>query len=486
MSEYYIIGENRKVASISDADVIASCQVGTTTFIYWRHSTLDGPDPAAVIKMSSSTDLRTWTAPVTVYSPAGVDVSPGGVTWTTGTTQVMCVNETNTTSGAVTVKTLTSTNGTTWGLLSTVTFTEFWAYVTDFVWTGTRYYLAATVRNTFDAPMQAMVKWTANALTSNTWTSLGRVDQLTTLDNVWPRFAISGTNVHLVYREGNFSTQSTDDSILYARYNGGTWSSPSRIVTGTGNPDIATLTDGYAVIYKDQSVQGGFGIWSWMFYDGDTFVKRGTFSQGFQYGTGGWAMSTTDGFMAIYATRTNDLSTAGTLFIRGFTSTVDEAPAVFVPHFRENKPSQTDELDNFNIECQFGQTWYSLSDGLRFYVSPEDFGTKSQVHRRVTAQSPFYEGTYLIHAVRENITEQITVGVLGVSQNDVTENLLLLEDMVSQPSFLLRLTMGDHRETWSCQTADYSMERGHIMMHNCRAMMKLSVPRLPDVTYEVT
>lgn len=141
--------------------------------------------------------------------------------------------------------------------------------------------------------------------------------------------------------------------------------------------------------------------------------------------------------------------------------------------------------DSFNIEVSYGDRWISLTDMINFKVAAGNFGQKSQQRRRIEANSPFYDGTYLIHSTLENITEEMAVMVYGESQNHVTENLLLLEELFSQPEYQVRILFGNHRETWYCTPADWSIDRSHVFMHNTMAIMTLQIPRLPRTTAEV-
>ena len=486
MSEFYIIGQNRLVANINDASVVASISHGGTTYVYWRYSTVNGVDDnASQIRMSSSTDLKIWTTPTTVWTQSTRDVSPITVIHN-GTQFLMLVSERNITSGSVTTRLLTSTNATSWSSLGTVTWSEFWAHPTDLHYDGSKYYLAATTRVTFDGPMITTVMTSTN-LTA--WTSLGYANQVTAKDNVWAKIAISGSTIHVIHREGTFFTKDVDDRILYTSYNGEYWQLVDIVATkATGNPDIIPLDEGYAIIYQDQQIEGGHGIWSWIFYDlaKDEFIRRGTFSQGFEYGMGGNAEALASGFAVVYSTRNNDQSSAGKLYYRVFSSTEDDPKPVMNPRFsKRDQPQINDELENFAVEISYGEMWVSLTDHRRFYVSAEEFGEKQQTRRRISASSPFYNGSYLIHSTLENVQETVTVVVLGSSQNQVSENLLFLEELISQPSYRLRMRVQDHQETWVCQPADYNISRGHIMLHNSRAQMRLQIPRLPDVSYEV-
>jgi hypothetical protein len=477
MSDFYIIGENHGIAVSTDASTISSVEHAGTTYVYWH-------DATSQIQLSTSTNGTTWSSPVSVLTAAAdTDIRPAGVVWN-GTQFVMALATINTISGAVSTTLLGSSDGIDWSTLSTVSWSEYWAHPTHLVWTGTYYYLAATVRDVFNGPLQSMVKRASSE--AGPWTSLGLVDQLTSKDNVWPQVAVDGSDVHLVHREGDFNAANVADRILHTMYRTDSWGSTQIAAEGgTGNPGIALLTGGWAVIYQDQSVQAGRGIWSWLFYDGSNYARRGTFSQNFEYGMGGSVLATTSGFTVFYATVTS--ATASTLYARSFVNVSDEPESTYVSRgTAEHTPADQDQLPNFQFEVSYGSIWLSLTDGDRFYLGPEDFGSHAQVRRRINATSPYYEGTYLIHSVRENVQESLLVNVLGVSANEVTENLLLLEELISQPSFQMRLTLEDHVETWSCQTADYTIERGHIQLHNTRAIMRISVPRLPEVTYEVT
>ena len=142
-------------------------------------------------------------------------------------------------------------------------------------------------------------------------------------------------------------------------------------------------------------------------------------------------------------------------------------------------------LSYFDVEVSSGTVWTSLNDLMNYRVNAEDFGERAQTLRRVTATSPFYDGTFLVHSTLENVEEKVNVYVYGASQNHVTENMLALLELFAQDSYNVRVSMNDHVETWLCQPADYSIDRTHVMAHNGLALVKFAVPRMPKVTYEV-
>jgi hypothetical protein len=141
-------------------------------------------------------------------------------------------------------------------------------------------------------------------------------------------------------------------------------------------------------------------------------------------------------------------------------------------------------LDDFDTEISYGTGWVSLNDLVNYRVSAEGFGSSTYQRKRVTADSPFYDGEFYLHSTIGNVTETIGVMVHGYSQSHVTENINALVAYFSQPSYRVRKRMDDHMETWSCQPADYSVDRSHVYMHNCMAVVKLDVQRHPKVTWE--
>lgn len=484
MSNFYLVGENQLVSGINSGWTQCSIEVSGTLYVYWRESTVYGDyDYTSTIKVATSSDNgETWSTPVTAYSVASNDVYPVGVVHN-GTNFVMLVGSLTVTP-TYTTRILTSAGGITFTQSNTYAWgSDYWAFPTDLYWDGTTYYLAGTAQSTVDGPLRTKVLTGTNL---SSWTDLGYANQYTSANNVWAGvYADAAGTIHVVHREGEFWTRGPDDRILYTFYDASGWDVVDEIYAGTGKPRIVPLDDGYAITFMDTSVQQQFPVWSWGYYENGAFQRRGAVVQGYHPCADGSLLITSTGFAVTYAQTYTDESTVGALFYRGFLPAGDaEYPNIPRKRYVRTNPSET-RLGFFEVVVKMGTYELSLTDRIRYYVSPEDFGEKAQVLRRITAQSPFFDGTYLVHSTKENVTEMITVYVLGATQNEVTENLLLLEEAISQASFNIVVTAGNHQETWSCQAADYTISRGHIMLHNSRAMMKMSIPRLPDVSYGV-
>lgn len=141
--------------------------------------------------------------------------------------------------------------------------------------------------------------------------------------------------------------------------------------------------------------------------------------------------------------------------------------------------------DTFSVDVSSGLEWVNLTDEITFWVSPEGFGQQQITWRREESVSRFYHGSHLVHATMDNVSENLSVYIRGETQNEVTEMIMMLEEIFSQPSYRVRVQFGDHRETWHCQTADWQVDRGHVHMHNHMAKMTFRVPRLPQTSKEI-
>jgi hypothetical protein len=142
-------------------------------------------------------------------------------------------------------------------------------------------------------------------------------------------------------------------------------------------------------------------------------------------------------------------------------------------------------LDYLAVEISYGSRWVNLNDGLIYKIgSDATRDTTAKTWRKVTAESPILGGNYLIHAVPEMVTEQVSIWVYGQDQTEVSDNLFGLTDLFEQYDFRIRWTFDEYRETWRCQLAESSMSRGQVWTHNLMAKAEFTVPRYPDVATE--
>lgn len=480
MSEFYIIGENEHVASAASASEVISIVHSGTVFVYWREATAV-EDINAQVWMSSSEDGHVWTPPAMAIDPSAVDIFPVGVIHD-GVQFVMVVATHAAAATTYGTKMYVSPDGITWTEDNVINWTESWSFPTGLDWDGTLYWLTGMVQPS--GPSGPTVTVVRSSTNRTTWTSLPYPSQLSTRSLVRGRTVIYGGQLYVFMREGDPFVESNEDRLLYSAWSGSYWEATLLVSTkATGSPTPLVIDESLAVVFQDRTLDGISSPWAWAIRD-ENWLRRGVISQGAGFGGGGHAVLYGSGFGLTYSMKSEPAAVDAEVYFRMVFAAEDSIEYRPIPGAVTSE-NVVDALDNFMVEISWGSRWISLTDHVRFYMSSEDYGDKAQTLRRVNAQSPYYEGSYLVHAVRENVTETLSIYILGVSQNDVTENMLLLEELVSQPSFRIRITHQDHVETWKCQQADYSIQRGHLMLHNTRAMMRLNVPRLPSVTYEV-
>lgn len=408
---------------------------GSGTAVAWNPNT-------TTVMFSTRNPDGTWTEPVVGYTNASGAVLLGFVYTGSAYTIAVRIGSTPTL--------LNSTNLTTWGTSRTG-----YTGMTSMVYTGGYYYATAITG------ANATV---ARSATGSGWTLYETISYLNAVTNRDP--VIFG-NIYVAVHEGTSETLSLSDRVLVSKVD-------SKVTEPilTGAKAIAGTSG--AMIYHDISTVTNSLNWGWMRLDGGRWLRQGTFAQSGTPGPGDIS-AITGGFAVAYVR-------GEVLYYRELVEHVDEIrtsafPAPVVDHV-------DDRLENFIVEMSLGNTWIDVSDHVNYRISPTDFGDSAQTLRRITASSNHYDGTVLIHTTKEQVQETITVTVYGQDQNQVTENLLLLQEIVEQPLYRVRMTYGNHRQTWLCDSADFNISRGHVFMHNTMAQMRLSIPRFPRVTYE--
>jgi hypothetical protein len=136
-----------------------------------------------------------------------------------------------------------------------------------------------------------------------------------------------------------------------------------------------------------------------------------------------------------------------------------------------------------NLEISWSGGWVSLNDHVKYKVNAQ--GTLDQTRksfRTVKATSPVLSGDYLIHAVPDMVTENVSLWVYGTSSYDANVNLNAVTDMFEQYSYQLRWTFNNMIETWNCQMAEATTTRSQVYAVNKMAQASFVVPRYAEKT----
>lgn len=104
-------------------------------------------------------------------------------------------------------------------------------------------------------------------------------------------------------------------------------------------------------------------------------------------------------------------------------------------------------------------------------------------HRKIEVNNPFVEGAYMVHSVRENIIETIGIYVYATSSAQLRSRIDPLTDAFDQVRYTVTFKTDTATETWTCMTADYTIDSRHEFQHQYMALIKANVPRLPKVIY---
>lgn len=130
------------------------------------------------------------------------------------------------------------------------------------------------------------------------------------------------------------------------------------------------------------------------------------------------------------------------------------------------------------IETSTG--WVDLSDGVRFDIEASSFGDSTVSWRKQETSNTWVEGSYVSSAVREDVTEVLSVWVYGESRLEHEQLKRLLTDALGQLQYRIMVRMDEAVTYWQCEPADYTITSGHEMRHARLALVKASISRKPD------
>lgn len=117
-----------------------------------------------------------------------------------------------------------------------------------------------------------------------------------------------------------------------------------------------------------------------------------------------------------------------------------------------------------------------------YSVHRESLGTRSITLRKKEITSPYVEGSFVPQAVRENVTEVLSVWVEGPNFATVDARIDALLAGYSQMQYIVTMRMGTLTETWRCSPADYTIEFSGEQRFSLLALVKAQIPRLPTLT----
>lgn len=118
-----------------------------------------------------------------------------------------------------------------------------------------------------------------------------------------------------------------------------------------------------------------------------------------------------------------------------------------------------------------------------YSFSREGFGPGTVSWRRVTTQSPFVHGRFLLERVMDETQMNLSMRVRASSVDWVDYYLAQLIDAFSQFAYVLTFTIDGVYHQWLCETADFTVGNGgqfqDLNLRSYQQEVKFVVPRYP-------
>jgi hypothetical protein len=144
------------------------------------------------------------------------------------------------------------------------------------------------------------------------------------------------------------------------------------------------------------------------------------------------------------------------------------------------KVSTSNVYANGGVSAYTG-TWLDINNGTSYKIGKGSFEESSTTFRRDEISSPFVEGKFTVNALRENVSEKLSVHVFGADTIAVQNNVTALINAVKSNQFLIQVTVGNAQQIWLCFASDYSVNTQLEYLHARRALVNVTVTRYPTV-----
>jgi hypothetical protein len=148
------------------------------------------------------------------------------------------------------------------------------------------------------------------------------------------------------------------------------------------------------------------------------------------------------------------------------------------------KVSTSNVYANGGVSAYTG-TWLDVNDGTNYKIGKGSFEESSTTFRRDEVTNPFVEGKFTVNALRENVSEKLSIHVFGVDSITVKNNVTALINAVKANNFLIESSVGNAKQIWLCFASDYSVNTQLEYLHARRALVNISVTRYPTVILSI-
>lgn len=128
--------------------------------------------------------------------------------------------------------------------------------------------------------------------------------------------------------------------------------------------------------------------------------------------------------------------------------------------------------------------WLYVGQGTQYRVAAGSFENQQTTFRRSEVQSPYVEGTFVINALRENVTESLDVIVEDRPDLGTANAVRALGTALSQVRYAVQVQIRRDVWTWQAYAADHTVQTKREFVHARLAQVQAQIPRDPNVVYE--
>lgn len=129
--------------------------------------------------------------------------------------------------------------------------------------------------------------------------------------------------------------------------------------------------------------------------------------------------------------------------------------------------------------------WLYLGHGTQYRIAAGSLENQQTTFRRSEVTSPYVEGTYVINALRENVTESLNLIVEPRNTLSLADATRAVGAALCQVRYTVQVQVRRDIWTWQAYAADHTVSTKREFLHARLAEVKAEIPRDPNVGHEM-
>lgn len=143
----------------------------------------------------------------------------------------------------------------------------------------------------------------------------------------------------------------------------------------------------------------------------------------------------------------------------------------------------TFQANGYITRTSLGQGNLVIDEAGGYYIQRDGFGPGEVSHRRSYVESPYMNGGYLTHSVKDQMHSTLKIRVQGSNSPDLVNKMEAICTAFEQFSYTLSVTINGQAYTYSCDAADYTIGDGgnlqDLWLRSNTQIVTFDVPHLP-------